>query len=114
LPTEKPKIYINAALKPSARCLNQFQGEPYGWNNGQGQGPLPNHIRKEIIELIFPDDGYNYLTHLREIRVSGGGSAFVPCRKPRLESIPPDVKAYDASNLQAPTCNEDDSNSSAL
>jgi len=107
-PDEEPNV------RPKKDKYKSTHPKPYGSNNGQGQGPLPDHIRKEIIELGFPDDGYNYLTHLREIRASGGGSAFVPCRKPRLESIPPDVKAYDASNLQVPTCNEDDSNSSAL
>lgn len=103
-----------ANIRPKKDKYKSTHPIPHGSNNGQGQGPLPDHIRKEIIELGFPDDGYNYLMHMREIRASGGGSAFVPCRKPRLESIRPDVKAYDASNLQVSTCNEDDSNSNAL
>lgn len=105
---------VEPNVKPKKDKYKGTHPKPYESNNGQGQGPLPDNIRKEIIELGFPDDGYNYLTHMREIRASGGGSAFVPCRKPKLESIPADVKAYDASNLQVPTCNEDDSNSNVL
>jgi len=26
-------------------------------------GPLPEDVRREIVELGFPDDGYNYLLH---------------------------------------------------
>eukprot|EP01018_Ginkgo_biloba_P011754 Gb_13741 [translate_table: standard] len=79
-----------------------------------GRGSLPDHVRREIIELGFPDDGYNYLLHLREIRSSGGGSAFVPNTKARLEYIQPDVKAYDASKLQVQTYDEEVSNFNAF
>ncbi|XP_056171781.1 uncharacterized protein LOC115688027 [Syzygium oleosum] len=53
---------------------------------------LPDHIRREILELGFPDDGYNYLWHLREIRNKGGGSAFYQNPKARLDLVPKDVK----------------------
>ena len=56
------------------------------------KAPLPDHIRREILELGFPDDGYNYLTHLREIKYTGGGSAFYHNSKARLDQLPLDVK----------------------
>lgn len=65
-----------------------------------GSATLPDHIRKEIIELGFPDDGYNYLTHLREIRNTGGGSAYYDNPKANLHDLPNDVKAYDASRVR--------------
>ncbi|XP_039162863.1 uncharacterized protein LOC120290605 [Eucalyptus grandis] len=48
--------------------------------------------RREILELGFPDDGCNYLGHLREIRNAGGGSAFYQNPKARLDLVPKDVK----------------------
>ncbi|KAK3009373.1 hypothetical protein RJ639_013790, partial [Escallonia herrerae] len=62
--------------------------------------PLPDRVRREILELGFPDDGYNYLAHLREIKNTGGGSAFYENPKARLYQIPRDVKAYDASRIE--------------
>lgn len=61
--------------------------------------PLSDHVRREILELGFPDDGYNYLTHLREIKNTGGGSAFYHNSKAKLDQLPLDVKAYDASRV---------------
>ena len=54
--------------------------------------PLPEHVRKEILELGFPDDGYNYLTHLREIKNTGGGSVFYHNPKFKVDYLPHDVK----------------------
>ncbi|PIN21933.1 hypothetical protein CDL12_05346 [Handroanthus impetiginosus] len=60
---------------------------------------LPDHIRKEILELGFPDDGYNCLVHLREIKNTGGGSVYYQNPKANLNQLPWDVKAYDASRI---------------
>ncbi|XAR61690.1 hypothetical protein NMG60_11016182 [Bertholletia excelsa] len=68
---------------------------------------LPDHIRREILELGFPDDGYNYLLHLREIKNSGGGSAYYHNTKARLDQLPLDVKAYDASRLEISEASND-------
>lgn len=57
-----------------------------------GGSSLPDHVRREIVELGFPDDGYNYLSHLREIRVAGGGSSFYQNPKARLDQLPRDIK----------------------
>ncbi|KAF8405322.1 hypothetical protein HHK36_010226 [Tetracentron sinense] len=62
--------------------------------------PLPDPVRREILELGLPDDGYNYLAHLREIKNTGGGSAYYHNSKAKLEQVPLDVKAYDASRVQ--------------
>ncbi|KAL0314621.1 UNVERIFIED_CONTAM: hypothetical protein Sangu_2306500 [Sesamum angustifolium] len=67
-------------------------------NRGQTTA-LPDHIRKEILELGFPDDGYNYLTHLREIKNTGGGSAYYDNPKANIDQLPRDVKAYDATRV---------------
>ncbi|KAF8728801.1 hypothetical protein HU200_018081 [Digitaria exilis] len=65
-------------------------------------GPLPEHVRREILELGLPDDGYNYLSHLRELRPSAAAAAssFVPSSTARPEPLPLDVKAYDASRVR--------------
>ncbi|KAH9677370.1 protein ltv1 [Citrus sinensis] len=70
-----------------------------GTSRPAGTAQLPERIRKEILELGFPDDGYNYLTHLREIKNNGGGSAFYENPKSRLYQLPHDIKAYDASRV---------------
>ncbi|KAF5735613.1 hypothetical protein HS088_TW15G01122 [Tripterygium wilfordii] len=69
--------------------------------------PLPEHIRREILELGFPDDGYNYLTHLREIKNTGGGSMFYNNPKPKLDQLPGDVRAYDASRVLVSEARDD-------
>nr|XP_023907393.1 protein LTV1 homolog [Quercus suber] len=67
---------------------------------GPARKPLLENVRKEILELGFPDDGYNYLKHLREIKNTGGGSAYYQNPKAKLEELPRDVKAYDASRVR--------------
>ncbi|CAL5415908.1 unnamed protein product [Camellia sinensis] len=74
---------------------------------------LPDHIRREILELGFPDDGYNYLIHLREIKNTGGGSAYYHNSKAKLDQLPLDVKAYDASRVEIPGV-KDDSNEKSI
>ncbi|KAJ1296966.1 hypothetical protein BS78_01G342000 [Paspalum vaginatum] len=71
-------------------------------NPHSGSGPLPEHVRREILELGLPDDGYNYLSHLRELRPSAAvaASSFVPSATARPEPLPLDVKAYDASRVR--------------
>ncbi|KAF3326077.1 protein LTV1 [Carex littledalei] len=66
---------------------------------GSGSG-LPEDVRKEILELGLPDDGYNYLTHLRDIRNEGAGSAYYDNPRARFDLVPLDVKAYDASRVR--------------
>ncbi|KAF6999909.1 hypothetical protein CFC21_015882 [Triticum aestivum] len=67
---------------------------------------LPDHVRRAILELGLPDDGYNYLAHIREIRPSysstgGGGSSavFLPTRRAARCGLPLSVKAYDARGV---------------
>ncbi|GJN40810.1 hypothetical protein PR202_gn00113 [Eleusine coracana subsp. coracana] len=71
-------------------------------------GPLPEHVRREILELGLPDDGYNYLSHLRELRpAASAASSFVPNSTARPEPLPLDVKAYDASRVRvAPSADD--------
>ncbi|XP_057502849.1 uncharacterized protein LOC130786568 [Actinidia eriantha] len=74
---------------------------------------LPDHVRREILELGFPDDGYNYLTHLREIKNNGGGAVYYHNSKAKLDQLPRDVKAYDASRVEISDLN-DDSNEKSI
>ncbi|GER57060.1 LTV1-like protein [Striga asiatica] len=67
---------------------------------------LPDHVRKEILELGFPDDGYNYLAHLREIKNTGGGSTYYQNPKADFVQLPRDVKAYDASRVEISKIND--------
>nr|XP_043617750.1 protein LTV1 homolog [Erigeron canadensis] len=67
---------------------------------------LPDDVRREILELGFPDDGYNYLSHLREIRPSG---SFYQNPKARPDQLPRDVKAYDASRIEISKANDEES-----
>ncbi|KAK4278941.1 hypothetical protein QN277_016713 [Acacia crassicarpa] len=76
-------------------------------NSSAAAEPLPEPVRREILELGFPDDGYNYLLHMREIKNTGGGSAFYHNPKFRADLVPHDVKAYDASRLQISKVNEE-------
>jgi protein LTV1 len=100
------------AADASDRVFVRVDGNPYtvpGFadddSHGHGAGPsspaggsLPDHARREILELGLPDDGYDYLAHLRELRPSlsctGGGSSavFLPSRHPARSGPPPDVK----------------------
>ncbi|EOA23845.1 hypothetical protein CARUB_v10017063mg [Capsella rubella] len=84
---------------------SQFEDAPeelaYGYSSyGDSGNPLPAHLRKEILELGYPDDGYNYLEHLREIKNTGGGSNFYANPKFEIDQLPRDVKAYDASRVK--------------
>jgi protein LTV1 len=72
-------------------------------NSAPEANGLPEQLRKEILELGFPDDGYNYLLHLRDIKNAGAGSAFYDNPKARLDQLPRDVKvgwlAFDLCSL---------------
>lgn len=57
-----------------------------------GAAPLPDNVRRELLELGFPDDGYNYLFHLREIRNTGGGASFYHNPKFSPDQVSRDVK----------------------
>ncbi|WVZ66804.1 hypothetical protein U9M48_015974 [Paspalum notatum var. saurae] len=90
---------------PSSGTAVGGNGEP---SADDGEGALPEHVRREILELGLPDDGYDYLAHLRELRPSlsrfgGGGSSavFLPSRRPARSGLPADVKAYDLSGASA-------------
>ncbi|KAJ1292056.1 hypothetical protein BS78_02G362900 [Paspalum vaginatum] len=82
---------------PSSHTAVAGDGEPS--DDDGGGGALPDHVRREILELGLPDDGYDYLSHLRELRPSlspfgGGGSSavFLPSRRPARSGLRADVK----------------------
>ncbi|CAN6206209.1 unnamed protein product [Urochloa humidicola] len=90
---------------PSSSAAVGGDDEPSSPSANDGGDALPEHVRREILELGLPDDGYDYLPHLRELRASlsstgGGGSSavFLPSRRrPARSGLPVDVKAYDLS-----------------
>lgn len=60
---------------------------------------LSDARREEIRSLGLPDDGYDYLQHVKH--VSGGldpGSTIIDSSKPVSHTLPHDAKAYDARN----------------
>ncbi|KZV28851.1 hypothetical protein F511_13646 [Dorcoceras hygrometricum] len=67
---------------------------------------LPDHVRKEILELGFPDDGYDYLIHMREIKNKGGGSNYYDNPKASFLQLERDVKAYDSSMVEVRKLND--------
>ncbi|XP_068668751.1 uncharacterized protein [Aristolochia californica] len=83
-------------------------------NKSQVSGGVHDHVRREILELGLPDDGYNYLTHLREIKNTGGGSAYYHNSKAKLDRLPLDVKAYDASRVRVNSDTVDDVNCNSI
>lgn len=75
-----------------------FEGR--GGMKGQGGvAALPDDVRREILELGFPDDGYNYLNHVREIKNTGGGSVYYNNEKAKLDPVPVDVKVCVFSSI---------------
>ncbi|KAI5055163.1 hypothetical protein GOP47_0030308 [Adiantum capillus-veneris] len=80
---------------------------------GRGAGRISEDLRQEMLELGFPDDGYNYLQHVRDVGPSGRIGSFVPSNRVRLDTLRPDIKAFDASKVQVPSSAEE-SESNAL
>ncbi|KDP38587.1 hypothetical protein JCGZ_04512 [Jatropha curcas] len=91
----------------------KYVGGFVGASSAEAQ-PLPERVRKEILELGFPDDGYNYLLHLREIKNTGGGSYFYRNPKANIDQLPRDVKAYDASRVRVSEVKTDDTNDKSI
>ncbi|KAJ4900267.1 Uncharacterized protein Rs2_14218 [Raphanus sativus] len=95
------KIFLRVDQNPVN--INGFteDNSHFAGSSSSSNNPLPAHVRKEILELGYPDDGYNYLDHLREIKNTGGGSNFYSNPKFEGEYLPrDDVKAYDASRVK--------------
>ena len=63
-----------------------------GFFGETSSGPLPEDVREEILELGFPDDGYNYLHHLRDIKSNVNGSGYYQNPKAKLRQLPQDIK----------------------
>lgn len=80
---------------------------------GKGRGRRDSsEQRLELLELGFPDDGYDYLQHLREVGTSGRIGSFVPTNHVRLDPLRADVKAFDASKVQVLSSAEENVNDS--
>lgn len=71
---------------------------------GAPRKPLPEHVRKEIIEMGFPDDGYDYTQHMRELRGGGVGAIAVT---PEF-NLRADVRAYNARSVRVRPAEEDE------
>lgn len=50
------------------------------------------HIRQETLELGFPNNGNNYLAHLREAKNTGGDSMYYENPKAKLDHIQHEMK----------------------
>lgn len=103
--SQSDRVFVRVDNNPVSFPVAEDSGfddaaDDYDDYDGVSGGPLSEDVRKEILQLGFPDDGYNYLNHLREIKNTGAGAAFFHNPKFKLQHLPRDVKAYDASRLQ--------------
>ncbi|CAJ1942169.1 unnamed protein product [Sphenostylis stenocarpa] len=101
--SQSDRVFVRVDNNPVSFPLAEdsgFEDKYDDYNCGVSGGPLPEEVKKEILELGFPNDGYNYLSHLREIKNTGVSAAFFHNPKFKLQHLPRDVKAYDASRLQ--------------
>ena len=58
-PTQQPDPYREHHHSPAPPgCIP--------WDRGTSGGGLSEHERQEVLELGLPDDGYNYLQHIRD------------------------------------------------
>ena len=55
--------------------------------------------RRELLELGFPDDGYDYIKHMKEAGGGGGSVRVIAARKPEAAT---DVRTVDALGLALP------------
>lgn len=103
-PDDEPEVHDSDSIFADAPGDTDEEAScPPSWSRGDAPktpGSLPDYIKKEILELGLPDDGYNYLLHLRDIKNTGGGSAYYHNSKARFDNVPIDVKAYDASRVR--------------
>ncbi|PNX61965.1 protein LTV1 [Trifolium pratense] len=94
--TESDRIFVRVDNNPIS-ADSVFADSPddpdaefdthYEFGESSSSRPLSEDVRKEILALGFPDDGYNYLNHLREIKNSGGGSNYFSNPKFKLEHV---------------------------
>ena len=73
-------------------------------HGGQQENTLPHERRMEILALGFPDDGYDYLQHLKAIGgadgdSNAGGNVFIASSRPRVREVEHDERAYDGSQI---------------
>ncbi|KAL5069986.1 hypothetical protein RYX36_020873 [Vicia faba] len=97
-------VRVNNNPRPAYSVFSDSSDDPdaeFDTDEGfaKGSGTLSDNVRKNILELCFSDDGYNYLFNLREIKDIGGGENFFSNPKFKLEHVS-DVKAYDASRVR--------------
>ncbi|CAA3033758.1 Hypothetical predicted protein [Olea europaea subsp. europaea] len=108
---DQSSIFADAPEDNDGEAGNSFNGGLCNYRD-ERTTVLPDHVRREILELGFPDDGYNYLLHMREIKNTGGGSSYYHNPKANLNQLPRDVKAYDASRVEVSRVNEDSNENS--
>ncbi|XP_073288174.1 uncharacterized protein [Primulina huaijiensis] len=102
-----PNLIFADAPEDSGGDYEDGNYDSWGSSNHKDQNAaLPDHVRKEILELGFPDDGYDYLIHLREIKNKGGGSTYYDNPKASFTQLPRDVKAYDSSRVEVHKIND--------
>ncbi|KAJ4960935.1 hypothetical protein NE237_020845 [Protea cynaroides] len=104
-----PSFQIDVANNPNSIFADASGDDNDDDDNDQlgVHGNQNQTVVTEILELGLPDDGYDYLIHLREIKNTGGGSTFYHNSKAKLEQLPLDVKAYDASKVSIPLSRSD-------
>ena len=92
--------------EPAASEAGSGLEEQEWWRPPPPPPPPTAGVRKELMEMGFPDDGYDYSRHMRSIEPSGAkasGLQAVVLRPPAggepAAALRPDVRVYDASGV---------------
>jgi protein LTV1 len=88
------------AARPAAPAGRYPPGHPLAWLEAErNQEDIPEGRRRELVELGFPDDGYDYLRHVRTL--GHGGASLEGLRGPSgvVEGTTGSGAAADASPL---------------
>jgi protein LTV1 len=69
----QPDVKVAAEAHQAATTRKYPPGHPLAWIEDQElQGEMTDERRRELVELGFPDDGYDYLRHVRTLGVGAG------------------------------------------
>jgi protein LTV1 len=70
----QPDIEAAAEAHKASNAARRYPpGHPLAWIEEQElQGEMSDERRRELVELGFPDDGYDYLRHVRTLGVGAG------------------------------------------
>lgn len=83
----QPDVEAVAEAHQTAVATRRYPpGHPLAWIEDQElQGEMTDERRRELVELGFPDDGYDYLRHVRTLGVGAGSLEGLAGKQQRSE-----------------------------